>query len=272
MAKRIPLTDAVLLSVSKLVDDARTETREPSHSQLGFTIDRAKLSAADPTKRGETLGKSKRVRAILSWAIDNDLPSGEVLAGQIVSLVQASGGFRDGSPNFVGGDAIESLRIALLHEGFTLASDGEIRAACLDTLSGRQLTQALNSYCRRAKKGVEDAALLIGTGKDLMEATAAHVLTERYGCYSPQANFPTLLGQAFTELGMATPADPPSAGSLPIQRLERALYEAACAVNTLRNKQGTGHGRPWLPNVTDDDAKTAIEVIGCVAERMLAKL
>jgi hypothetical protein len=47
------------------------------------------------------------------------------------------------------------------------------------------------------------------------------------------------------------------------------MFDLACAVNTLRNKAGTGHGRPWLPNVTDAQAKAAVEFMGIIAEWML---
>lgn len=47
------------------------------------------------------------------------------------------------------------------------------------------------------------------------------------------------------------------------------MFDLACAVNSLRNKVGTGHGRPWLPNVTDVEAKVAIESMGSIAEWML---
>lgn len=33
------------------------------------------------------------------------------------------------------------------------------------------------------------------------------------------------------------------------------MYELGCAINHLRNKQGTGHGRPWLPSVTEPQVK-----------------
>jgi Abortive infection C-terminus len=140
----------------------------------------------------------------------------------------------------------------------------------LDTLEGAQLTIALDAYARRARRGSEDAALLVGTAKDLLEATAAHVISERFGQYPEQANLPTLLGQAFTALGLATPHTPLQSGASPQQRLERALYEAGCAVNALRNKQGSGHGRPWLPTVSDAEARTAVPVIGTIAGFLLS--
>jgi hypothetical protein len=85
-------------------------------------------------------------------------------------------------------------------------------------------------------------------------------------------DFPTLLGQAFYALSMATPADNKAPGEHPRRRLERALYEAGCSVNALRNREGTGHGRPWLANVKDDERRMAVEVMGVVAGYMLRAL
>ena len=38
---------------------------------------------------------------------------------------------------------------------------------------------------------------------------------------------------------------------------------------TLRNKQGTGHGRPWLPSVTAEEARHATQVMGVVGDLLL---
>jgi hypothetical protein len=122
---------------------------------------------------------------------------------------------------------------------------------------------------RRAKRGAEDAALVTGTGKDLLEAVASHILEERYGMTSTISNFPTLLGRVFVEFGLATSHDEPRNGEPGAKRLERAMYELACAVNNLRNKQGTGHGRPWLPTITNAEAKMAVETVGVISERLL---
>lgn len=56
------------------------------------------------------------------------------------------------------------------------------------------------------------------------------------------------------------------------RRVDAALYETACAVNALRNSQGTGHGRPFPPSVTDAEARVAIECMGVVSERLLGLL
>ena len=131
---------------------------------------------------------------------------------------------------------------------------------CLRMNSAYSLTLWICTRSRPSKFGLN--------GKDLLEATAAHILTERNGS-DPKTNFQGLLGQAFVALGMTIPQHPVVPGEPPQKRIERAMFELACAVNSLRNKAGTGHGRPWLPSVSDAEAKAAIEFMGIVAEWML---
>jgi hypothetical protein len=263
-----PLSDAIVIAVSRLVDDAKS-TREPSHSDLEFQIQRVGLDLVDPKANGQVLGKAKRIRATLSWALENDENAGGILVANLISHIKGCGGFRRTSPNYVGADAISDAAAAFNAEGYELTEDGELKPQVLANLSGVELTNALDAYVRRAKRGASDAALVTGTGKDLLEATAAHILSERWGAAFSNANFPMLLGQTFAALGLATPAEKMQAGEPPQKRLERAMYDIACAVNHLRNKEGTGHGRPWVPSVTDAEAKMAVEIMGVIAERML---
>lgn len=264
-----PLNDSIIVAISKLVDDAQTETRSPSHADIDVIIQRAGLTAADPKTQGQTLGKAKRINRTLSWALENQHEAGQKLVSRLISFLKGCGGFRSTSPNFVGAESIANAVNVFRLEGFNLTSEGELLPIVLDNLSGVALTSALSSYVQRAKRGSEDAALIAGTSKDLLEATAAHILTERYGSYSNSNNFPTLLGQAFTEIGFATMAGSTSSTQTAQQRIQTAMFDAACAINSLRNKQGTGHGRPWLPTLTDAEARTAIQLMGTIAEAML---
>jgi hypothetical protein len=266
-----PLTDATLLAVARLFDDGGK--REPSHSEIGFQIERMGLEAGDPAKSGPPVGKAKRVRATLSWALEHDVQAGERLIGALIVLARTCGGFRSSSDNYVGAGAIENAIVAFRGEGFELTLEGDLRSVLLDNLSGAQLTDALYAYVRRAKRGANDAALVTGTGKDLLEATAAHVIVGRFGSYPQGDNFPTLLGQAFVALEFATPHQAVDASKdTPQRRMQRNMYEVACAVNGMRNKLGTGHGRPWLPEISDAEARTAIEFMGVIAEAMLHQL
>lgn len=267
-----PLNDAIAFALASVVDDAQMDRRDPSHSDIQFCITQWKLTQGDPNAQGQTVGKAKRVRAALTWAIEHSSENGRGFVGQLVAMVRSHGGFRTGSPNYVGEEAITSLRDALASEGFVLTSDGELQSAALDALSGTELTEALAAYVRRAQKGAEDAALVVGTGKDLLEAISAHVLCECWGQTPAQSNFPTLLGQAFVALDLKTAAEKAVDGEPPQHRLHRALYEAACAVNTLRNKQGTGHGRAWLPSLTAEEARHATQVMGVLGDLLLRTL
>src|SRR5688572_13106059 len=103
---KAPINDAIIIAVARLVDDAQTDTREPSHSDIEFQITRAQLTAADPRRQGQVVGKAKRVRAVLSWALDNAPDQAEIFVAALIALLRGKGGFRKGSPNYVGDDAI----------------------------------------------------------------------------------------------------------------------------------------------------------------------
>jgi hypothetical protein len=89
-----PLTDAILFALAKLVDDAQVETREPSHADIEFCIQQAKLQTGDPKTKGLVVGKEKRVRALLSWAFENDFGAGQLFVGKFIDFIRSRGGFR----------------------------------------------------------------------------------------------------------------------------------------------------------------------------------
>jgi len=269
LGNRAPLSDVIIIAVARLVDDAQSDKREPSHSDIEFQINRAHLQPGDPKATGQMVGKAKRVRGTLMWAMQNAPEQGELFLNNFISTIKGYGGFRTESPNYCGVDCIQNVIEAFRSEGYELTTDGELMPLALQNLSGVELTKALKSYIRRAQRGIRDAALVTGTGKDLLEAVAAHILLEHYGSYAVKDNFPTLLGQAFVTAGLATSQDKPVAGEPSIKRVERAMFELGLAINQLRNKEGTGHGHPWLSSVSEPEAKIAVELMGIIAERLL---
>ncbi|MBU2851188.1 abortive infection family protein [Acidithiobacillus ferrivorans] len=273
MTTRPPLTDAIVVAVSQLVDDSQGDRRDPAHSDIEFQIDNAGLEPADPgRKNSKPVGKSKRVRGTLSWALSSNPSAGEKLVAGLVATVQGHGGFRATSINYCGAEAIANLVSAFAAQGWDLLPDGSLQPKVLDSLSSRELTAALRAYADRAQRGALDSPLLAGTAKDLLEATASHVLVQKWGSYPSTSNFPTLLGQAFTALGFATPSDAIASGEPVHKRMERAAYELGCALNAMRNKEGTGHGRPWLSSITPAQAKFSVESMGNIASLMLDAL
>jgi hypothetical protein len=264
-----PLSDAIIYSVARLVDDALSGSREPTHSRLDFLINRANLNTGDPKAHGQNVGKAKRMTATLSWALEHDVRAGQALVEALIAYLRACGGFRKTSPNFVGEQPIKDAIATFDLEGFTLTEDGELHAKVLTNLTGAELSKALLQYVKRAQRGAEDAALLAGTAKDLLEATAAHILMERNGSYPTGANFEGLLGTAFVALGMVTSAHPVQPSESWQCKIERGMFTQALGINGMRNKQGTGHGRPWLPAVSAVEAKIAVQSMGNIAEWLL---
>lgn len=218
------------------------------------------------------MGKQRELQQSCHGAIDNNPNAGSKLIEQLLSKVRASGGFREQSANFVGSEAILNAISTFDADGYELSKDGDIRPKVLESLKGRELTLALQTYARRAQKGAQDAALLSGTGKDLLEATAAHILQTKLGLYSSGANFEGLLGQTYMALGLTVPEQAAQPSKSPTKALERAMFQTACAINRLRNKEGTGHGRPWLSSITNTEATAAIEMVGTIAGFLLSKL
>ena len=268
----LPISDIIIVAVSKLIDDAQVESREPTHYDLEVQIKKAGLTEADPKTQGQTVGKAKRVRATLNWAIENNAQAGSKLVSLILSQVRAVGGFRDTSPNYVGKEQILNAISAFDTENFSLSENGGIRPKVLDALKGKYLTEALQAYAQRAKKGSEDAALLSGTGKDLLEATAKHIIQTKFGNHPTNANFPTLLGQAYAALRMATPEDSKIANEPAIKDYERALFNMATSINRVRNKEGTGHGRLCITALSAKESHSVIESVGIIAEFLLNRL
>jgi hypothetical protein len=267
-----PLTEGIASAAGRLVDDHQA-SRQPTHYDLQRIIKECGLETADPNQGpGHPVGKAKRMRTVLLHALEHDRLAGQRLVRKLVTVVRSDGGFRESSDNYVGAEAISNLAGELREQGFELSEDGYLRPIVLDTLAGVEVTDALKGYARRAQQGAVDAALVVGTGKDLLEAVAAHVLVEQGTSYhSGKLNFSDLLSFAFVSLRMTIPKGAPSSPTAQ-QRIEMALFEAGCAVNTLRNKQGTGHGRPFLPTVVAQEATTAVQVMGVIAADMLRRL
>lgn len=83
------LSESMVHAVSRLVDDWQS-TREPSHSALGAAFARAGLGEGDPhaDPSAPKIGKQKRVRQTLQWALDHDEASGVRGVEAVINLVR----------------------------------------------------------------------------------------------------------------------------------------------------------------------------------------
>lgn len=263
-------------AVSRLVDDAGA-SREPSHYDLGEVFRRAGLLKGDPhaDPSATKVGKRKRVFQTFVWALDADPDAGVKGVVGLIGTIRGCGGFRRESDNYVGDEAINNCIAAFTDQPSELLADGTLRPRSLAALSGRELSAALRSYVVRAQRGYSDAVLVAGTDKDLIEATAAHVIAERFGAsVPPGTNFPTLLGQAFVSLSLAHESPKPERQGLDGARdaMMSSLYSLGCAVNRFRNRAGSGHGRPFVPQLSDAEVRALTESAGLVAGTLLDAL
>ena len=210
---------------------------------------------------------------ILAHAIDRQPAQGARFVELFVNQVRASGGFRVNMPDCPGPETVAQLRSAFRRVGYDLDPEGNLRPTVLENLVGIEMTEALSAYVRRAQQGSSDAELLIGTAKNLEEATVRHVLKETKGEYAtagPTANFPTALYNAFDALDLAG-----SAAELdkdPYRALQQALFLLACTVNRLRNDRGDGHGRPEPSVATALQGRLSTQSAGLVCELLLTAL
>jgi Abortive infection C-terminus len=250
--------------------------RGPSHDELTRLFERAGLAEADPLHSDPslTIGKMKRVRAVLGTALDGNREEGGRLVQALVRAVRAYSGFQPGSDNFVGDDLLAEAQRAFAEIGYELSPDGAIHPRRLEELDGAELTEALWAYVRRAREGAGDDALVVGTDKDLLEAVARHALVETTGGYATRENFPATIYQAFERLGLS-PAPPSVSDQLDADAraaVQQAVHLLALAVNRLRNEQGTGHGRPVATDLREVEAKIACHATALVCEVILAAL
>lgn len=273
---KLRVNDALGTAISQMID----QDSPLSHDDLDTSFDRFKLRAGDIGKKdaeGKPIGKHRRVKAVLTYAVDNDPEAGGRLVEYLVSRLRGAGSFRDGSSNRLPADAVANAQAVFRGEGLTLTDDGALVPTTLDGLSGTALTQALLAYVQRAREGAEDAALLTGNAKDLVEATARHVLEERAGGYSPHMPFPGTVFQAFNSLGYSGVTGKEfdlrkELSSDRIERFHQCLYLLAVVVNDLRNDQGTGHGRPFPATVSAREARAATQAMGLVSGLLLESL
>jgi hypothetical protein len=247
-----------LIELGAVLGDFFEDGKGPSHDQLDQAFTRTGLAGGDPapsgrTSQGSPLGKTKRIRQVLVYATDHDAAAGLRLAGQIVALLRADGAFSSALDGYAGAEKIARACDAFARVGFALdAKTGSLRPTVIDNLTGTQLTRALQTYVNRINLNPDDAPLQIGTGKELDEAAARHVLEERTGGYpvgGHAGSFPVTLAQAFTAVGFALPPQV-QLDSDPHRQVQQCLFMLGAAVNQLRNDAGTGHGRPGEPRST----------------------
>jgi hypothetical protein len=246
----------------------------PSHSQLSEVFRRVGASRFDPARDGDqTIGKEKRVRAVLSdSAMARDVDHTKLVT-DLIARLRASGSFDKDSTSCPGPETIESAQRAFESVGWALSDSGTIGPLVLTGLDSMRLRPAINAQLDRVRNAPQDAALLIGTAKELLEATSRYVLDELGQPARPKATFDELLYMARERLELLPEqVDATDEAGETIREVYDGIWKIARSVNLLRNFEGTGHGRTSTATTPPQTARVVVQAAALLAQMMISTL
>jgi hypothetical protein len=260
------LTDEVAAALGKFYHGGHG----PSHSALSASFIHAGYSDADPYDPvAGTPNKEQRVLAVTRAAMRRPDNARKLVEHLLVSI-RIGGHLRqpDGEP----APEVRVLQSALRRAGWQLSDEG-----LLSTLGAIDLTTggrpALDEQIDRLRRSTDDAGALLGSAKDMLEATAKFVLEELGLEVSEKASFNHFWHLARERLGLhPSQADTSTVGGEAIRKILQASWSIADQVNLLRGLQGTGHGRTLPTGVSPELGLLVVREACSVAEFTLNTL
>ena len=237
----------------------------PSHS----SISRVLLESGyfdDYEARTGVQGPNKESRVLRAFTVARAEPArARKLVDGLLSSLRLAGLLGAGT----GGEDVDRLRRALGGAGWYLSDDGHLRAfAGVDIDTGGR--EALDEQLERLRRSTADPGLLIGTAKDLLEAVAKFVLEESGWPTTAKMDFGQVWHLARERLGvLPEQVDPDLPGAAAIKAIHQSTWRIAEQVNSLRNLQGTGHGRTLPTGISEELALLVVREAGSVAEYVL---
>lgn len=259
-----PITDDVIAAIAKFFHSGAG----PSHSEISRVLTGTGHSDGytyDATAQGPN--KEQRVLQGLNLAKRQPARARELLEG-LLSLLRVNGLIGAG----VVGEDVDRLRRALGSAGWYLTDDGYPQPfGQVDITTGGRA--ALDEQVDRLRRATSDPALLIGTAKELLESVSKFVLEEMGFPVNDNMDFNQLWHLARERLGvLPKQVDPNLPGANAIRAIHQSTWNIADQINTLRNLQGTGHGRTLPSGVSEDLAMLVVREAVTVADYMLARL
>lgn len=243
----------------------------PTHPQLTELFKFPAAVACDPGAAGGN--KETRVRVVLSTLIRSDPEAALDLVSRLLAAMRPRGSFMEGSEHYPGSRTVAAARMAFERCGWNLHTDGTLTPLVISQVDQSRRRPAIEAQIERMRRASGDAALLIGTAKELLESTARYVLAELDMTVRPKADFNELLYLSRERLGLLpqqVAGDAPAAKA--VREVFDGLWRVAKAVNELRNIEGTGHGRARLPGVPPETARAVVRAVAPMCELMLETL
>lgn len=238
----------------------------PTHAALTTAFYQAGLGDVAPYTPGslDSPNKVQRLQAACRAAW-RDPVQGRKLMDAVLNAYRIGGVF-DGEQWQM---ETSRLRSALNQRGWTLTQDGRMEAlGDIDLDAGGR--EALNEQLNRLRRNTEDAGLLLGTAKELLESIGKFVLEEAGRLPDRRLDFPEVMHLSLELLGVLPGSvDRSEPGAKQVQKVYQAVQTVIQAINELRNAHGTGHGRTLPSGVTVEAARFMIRQATMVAEMML---
>jgi len=226
----------VASSLSRLMEN----TWYPSHSGLDTIFGKLAIDSPETDPQGRNINKVKRLRAAFDKADARGEETTISLVKEIVEEMRFKGVFA--STDEQTREMIGALRVSLERAGGRLTDHGRLEPLTLGPAieaGGRQTVDRLQSRLRDPSL---DPGAILGTSKDLLEATAKHLLKE-YSPDTPAGDMPGVVGQAMRAAGLSSiPREIDSTNAKAVAVLRQQVLRTADAVTSTRNTAGDGHG------------------------------
>ena len=270
MATIIPMNREIAAAIGGFFDGGGG----PSHARIEEVLNDAGLPTA---RESEWEGKATRVRRILRGVIANvfEPARGSQFVEEVLAAIRAHGGFDPSSPRFSGPLAIAAAKRAFAGVGWELTDDGTLHPVTLADIPNEDLRPVLEKALLRIRHASthDDIALLLGQAKELLETTAKHVLDTLDWPYRANADFGELMHHARDRLLLLPQnVDANSDSAQATKPLFDGIGKIVAAIDDLRRKEGTGHGRTKLPTTESPTAIFVVRTSANIAELMLARL
>ncbi len=266
-----PLTHDVAAALSRFF----TGGLGPTHAELDEVFAYSGMAAVDPKPSDPNATKEVRVRAVLGEAVYTNASTAAQLLDRLLAHMRVRGCFDPGCDHYPrdGADVIAAAQRAFRRVGWALDAEGNLAPELLTGLDHQSQRRAIEAAIDRIRRAPDDAALLIGTAKELLESTSRYVLEEVGQPARPNADFNELLHMARDRLDLlpqsVAQGDP---AARTVREVYDGLWKVAKAVNELRNAEGTGHGRTTVATVSAQTARVVVKAAGLLGSLLLDTL
>lgn len=263
-----PVSEEIAAVLSRLYD---RRYDSPSHQELDEVFAAASCVDHDPKRLlpNDNVGKGRRVRSVVSAVAQGGSGDAPRLVEGLLARLRAFGAFDANSEHYGGDDLVEDAIRAFRGHGWSLDRSGRLAPMVIGDLPFSQQRPALNLLIERAQRAADDAPLLLGTAKELLESTSRYVL-ELTGIQArDNADFDELVYLARDRLSLLPQQAPPGSTEESLREVYDGLWKVARHINALRNAEGTGHGRNRLPATDERAARSMVRASAVLAGLML---